>query len=157
MTESPLIFRCIERTDLVENFRVGRQGNESVREHSRDVKLGSVLRRKLYGHVLQIGRRILPEIDDHVAKRAARAANQLGLCGWWHLVVHAAQRSRAAIDRSVALDEVRIEPVLRKLARAKRTREESSFVLAPLELDYECSLEACFSEAHPTNSSRTRC
>ena len=74
-----------------------------------------------------------------------------------HHLSHAAQRSRAAIDRSVALDEVRIEPVLRKLARAKRTREESSFVLAPLELDYECSLEACFSEAHPTNSSRTRC
>ena len=53
------------------------------------------------------------------------------------LVVHAAQRAGAVVEREVALRDDGLEAVLRELARAEGPREEPALVLAPLEVDHE--------------------
>ena len=101
---------------------------EAVGKPVRYVKLAAVAFRKFNIIVFQIRRRTGTNIDNHVMNGASRASYELDLPMRRLLEVHAADRARFCVERSAALQVMRLQSPFVEGVDAKRAREIAAFV-----------------------------
>ena len=140
----------VELAHLIADLGAVSERLVAVREHGRHVQRAAVILVELDGEVLQVGRRVGSQVDDHVVDRASGAAHELGLGGRRHLVVHAAQRAAPVVEGHVALGNERRNAVRLELLPAEGACEKAAVVLAPFEVDDEGARKRCLGENHRT-------
>src|SRR4051812_39096157 len=98
-----------------------------------------ILSRKLLRKPLQVGRRVVSQIDHNVKDRTLSAPHKLALLIRRQLVVKAAHSSLFYRKRNVTLYGKFMDAVLRKFLATPHPREESSLVVEKLRLQHEAT------------------
>ena len=106
-----------------------------MRESLGDVDAASVVGGELDRDVLQVGRRFRPKVDDDVedGPRVQRTYFVSADGGNWKCIPRSVPRRRLKATLAWAITGFR--PCSRELVLTEHPREESSVVLAPLEID----------------------
>jgi hypothetical protein len=107
----------------------------AMREALRHVESTAIAGTQLDDHVLEIGRRLGPQIDDDVGDGAARTADQLRFGGGRELEMEASHGAAVVVEGDVALRDQRVESALGELTLAEGPREEPAAVAAGFEVD----------------------
>ena len=124
------------------------QSLKAVGKQSRNEKGTSIFHAQLDCQMMTVSNRLRTQIYHDIMNRAAHTADKLRLTRWRLLVMHASQCARLEIGREIALNNSRVEPVLRELSGAEGAREEAALVLVWLEINNKHAAEGSFSKFH---------
>src|SRR5437667_4452942 len=129
------IARGVVVSHLIKNLGVILQSLKSMRESFRNVKRIPLFCGQRHRQVLAKRCRVLAQVNDHVMNGPTRAAHQLRFGGRWTLKMHPPDSTSPGIVGHIALDEFRMQSLLREVARAEGTREEPAAVLESLQFN----------------------
>src|SRR5258707_2023078 len=108
---------------------------EAVRESGGDVQPEPVALAELDAVPAPAGRRPVADVDGDIEDRAADTAHHLGLAVGVGLVVHAAKRACACVERGVRLDHLGVHAAGAELLAVEGPGEPAALVREPLWLD----------------------
>lgn len=117
------------------------EGLKTVGKPLRNVQHQQVGLRQFDAKVLQESGRVAAQIHDYVVDTSLNASHEFDLAMRWQLVVHAADRSFAAIDGVIELDKFFSVTDLAKIFFAKGAGKQSPLVLKGLWLDDKCAFQ----------------
>src|SRR4030095_6555477 len=128
ITHASCHLRSVKGGRHVTHFRVVEKGLLAVSKPFRGVKHGTVAVGEFLSVPLAAGRRIRPQVDNHVVNGASGAADQFGFLVGLFLVVHTANRAPLKTERRVELNHVRIQAMLNELFAAPSTCEIATVI-----------------------------